>query len=129
MNVCFVQSHKLLVAPASSKAVRLADYSKLSRVISMIKHTITLHNPIINNILFILKSSISDLMIETDFEEHFKTFCFRFGDDRPALHLNAEPHEIAVSLASNDHKRCYYPAIFKFSREDCNQSHQSKDFI
>ena len=92
-------------------------YSKLSRVINRIKTTITLNNPIINDIcLFVLKSLVGNLMIRTDFEERCKTVCLRFGDDRPALHRNAELHELAASIVSNDCKRCYYPAIFNFLR-------------
>ena len=95
-------------------------YSKFSRVIGRIKTTITLHNPIINNIcLFVLKSLVGDLIIRTDFEERCKTVCFCFGDDQLALHLNAEFHELTASIVSNDYKRCYYPAIFNFIREDC----------
>ena len=51
-----------------------------------------------------------------------KTICFHFGDDQPALHQNAELHELAASIVSNNHKRCYYPAIFKFLREDAKSS-------
>ena len=88
-------------------------YSKFSRVISRIKTTITLHNPIIDDIcLFVLKSLVGDLMIRTDFEERCKTVCFCFGDDRPALHLNAKLHELTASIVSNNIKRCYYPAFF-----------------
>ena len=45
VRVCCAKNRDLLVAPAS-KAVQMADYFKLSRVICMIKTSITLHNQI-----------------------------------------------------------------------------------
>ena len=80
VRVRCAKSRNLLVTSAS-KAVRMADYSKLSRLMGMLKYTITLHNPIINNIcLFVLKSLISDLTIETDFEERFNSFTLAIID-------------------------------------------------
>ena len=41
-------------------------------------------------------------MIRADFEERCKTICFRFGDDRPALHRNAKLYELTASIVSNN---------------------------
>ena len=103
-----------LKAPPTSGVEQMADSSKSSIVIGMIKGTITLHNQTINDVcLYVLKSLIGDLVIGTDLLERFKTICLHFGGNRPALHLNTVPDEPEESAAFNKNERCYSPSILK----------------
>ena len=96
VSACCAENLGLPVAPAS-KVVRMANSSKSSKVIDIIKIIITLHNQTINDVcLYVQKPLVGDLIVGNDLPEHFKTVCFLFDGDRLALRL-----ESSISRASS----------------------------